>query len=619
MAFRLIAKGKNARLCRFLTWGGSDGGTGADHDTFPIGVIAQPSVGNPTLGQVHALSLSGVSASPSVGLPALLETTGLVPSSISAAPSVGSPTLSQLHSLAPSGISAASSVGTPSLSVGGTITIDTATYTRGTAGVAPDLETTVSSTGTTTGNYTLYWATRDAANPALSKTNIENGTGDALDNGSIVAAALADLDGSLDLSTSLTSDAIDLFIRDSSGSPIESDVSSVTGVTYDAVAPAYSSSVVENASPSNLVITLTKATYEAGTLAPADFTLGGTYAGSISTATLTNTTTITLGLSTPVANGDTLTVALTDGAVLVGVDAEAVATWTAQSVTNNVAASPTVPDAFVDADWSVATGSGAGELDVTIASLPSNGGATITDVEYDLDASGSWVSSGGTTSFTISGLTASTSYAVRLRAVNSVGNSAAGNSESATSGAASGVTDDFNRADSNLESDAAWTLQSGSAGTLSVVSNQLELLTGASGGSIYTHSDTPGSANVYAEMTYVGTSSAGTENRMYLGVRNDTSGNGYFILFDVGASSIFLVEFTGGSESIIGFPSPFPATGSVVRIEANGTTIRVLDDGVEIASVTDTAHSAAGVWALRTQQESATDQQTWDDYDHGTL
>ena len=95
-----------------------------------------------------------------------------------------------------------------------------------------------------------------------------------------------------------------------------------------------------------------------------------------------------------------------------------------------------VPDAFVDADWSVATGSASGELDVTITSLPSANGNTITDVEYDLDASGTWVSSGGTTDFTITGLTASTSYAVRLRAVNGEGNSAAGNSESATSGAA---------------------------------------------------------------------------------------------------------------------------------------------------------------------------------------
>ena len=101
----------------------------------------------------------------------------------------------------------------------------------------------------------------------------------------------------------------------------------------------------------------------------------------------------------------------------------------------------TVPDAFVDANWSVATGSGANELDITIASLPSDGGSAITDIEYDIDASNTWISLSTTTTgtTTVSMAAASTSYAIRLRAVNGVGNAAAGNSESATSGAAGGA------------------------------------------------------------------------------------------------------------------------------------------------------------------------------------
>lgn len=119
-----------------------------------------------------------------------------------------------------------------------------------------------------------------------------------------------------------------------------------------------------------------------------------------------------------------------------------------QAVTKNggtVTDDATVPDAFVDANWSVATGSGANELDVTIASLPSDGGATITDVEYDVDAGGSWTSLpsyAGTGTYTISMAAPSTSYAIRLRAVNSAGNAAAGNSESATSGAAASNVDE---------------------------------------------------------------------------------------------------------------------------------------------------------------------------------
>lgn len=95
------------------------------------------------------------------------------------------------------------------------------------------------------------------------------------------------------------------------------------------------------------------------------------------------------------------------------------------------------PAAFVDADWSVATGSGPGELDVTIASLPEAYQHPIIDLEYDLDASGTWVSSGGTTSFTITGAGDGVSRDVRLRAVNSDGTGAAGNTETATSGEAS--------------------------------------------------------------------------------------------------------------------------------------------------------------------------------------
>lgn len=76
------------------------------------------------------------------------------------------------------------------------------------------------------------------------------------------------------------------------------------------------------------------------------------------------------------------------------------------------------PDAFGTSDWSVAAGDE--EADVTINSLPAANGATITDIEYRLDG-GSWVSSGGIISFTITGLTNDQEYDVEMRAVNSAG------------------------------------------------------------------------------------------------------------------------------------------------------------------------------------------------------
>jgi lysophospholipase L1-like esterase len=81
-----------------------------------------------------------------------------------------------------------------------------------------------------------------------------------------------------------------------------------------------------------------------------------------------------------------------------------------------------VPDAFVLADWDLDPADE--EADVTINSLPDDGGDTITDIEYRIDG-GSWVSSGGTSSFTIVGLTNDQEYDVELRAVNGVGEGAA--------------------------------------------------------------------------------------------------------------------------------------------------------------------------------------------------
>jgi len=106
------------------------------------------------------------------------------------------------------------------------------------------------------------------------------------------------------------------------------------------------------------------------------------------------------------------------------------------SATKNV--TPTgVPDAFVDANWSVATGSSSTELDITIASLPAANGASITDVQYDVDASGSWTSLpayAGTGTYTVTMATYGVSYSIRLRAVNATGNGTAGNAEAAVSG-----------------------------------------------------------------------------------------------------------------------------------------------------------------------------------------
>lgn len=89
----------------------------------------------------------------------------------------------------------------------------------------------------------------------------------------------------------------------------------------------------------------------------------------------------------------------------------------------------TAPAAFAVDDWSILDGNT--QADVTIIALPDDGHSTITNVEYRLDG-GSWVSSGGIVSFTITGLTNGVEYDVELRAINGVGAGPASDVKSVT-------------------------------------------------------------------------------------------------------------------------------------------------------------------------------------------
>jgi len=96
-------------------------------------------------------------------------------------------------------------------------------------------------------------------------------------------------------------------------------------------------------------------------------------------------------------------------------------------------AAATVADAFVVGEWTLTDPQTTGDLTVTISSLPFNGGATITDIEYKIDA-GSWVSfsSAALGAHTISGLTDDVQVAILIRSVNSVGNALDSDSKNGT-------------------------------------------------------------------------------------------------------------------------------------------------------------------------------------------
>lgn len=95
----------------------------------------------------------------------------------------------------------------------------------------------------------------------------------------------------------------------------------------------------------------------------------------------------------------------------------------------------TNPDPFTSNMWSVDSGTSSGILSFSINTLPFDGGASISDVEYSLDGGTSWSSSGTTGDFDVSATPAQTYTDIRIRAVNSEGPADPSDSKSATAAA----------------------------------------------------------------------------------------------------------------------------------------------------------------------------------------
>ena len=95
------------------------------------------------------------------------------------------------------------------------------------------------------------------------------------------------------------------------------------------------------------------------------------------------------------------------------------------------------PSPFAADDWTLATGLEANQLVVSINSLPSDGGSSITAIEYTDDGGTTWtaLSGAGTGARTLTMDESGTSYSMSLRAVNAVDNGTPSDTKTATSGA----------------------------------------------------------------------------------------------------------------------------------------------------------------------------------------
>lgn len=166
-----------------------------------------------------------------------------------------------------------------------------------------------------------------------------------------------------------------------------------------------------------------------------------------------------------------------------------------------------------------------------------------------------------------------------------------------------GFTDDFNRANGNLSAGANWDGQhpGGSAAGLVISSNTVYLRGGASysgsclvAAGAYAFSD---KHTAQVTLTTAGTDQWGILVRATFPSGTKLSGYG----LRVAATGIYLYEFSGWAYSYLAGAPTRNAIGSwvsaisitdVIKLEAQGTTIKAYVNSVERISVTDAVHAS---------------------------
>lgn len=143
------------------------------------------------------------------------------------------------------------------------------------------------------------------------------------------------------------------------------------------------------------------------------------------------------------------------------------------------------------------------------------------------------------------------------------------------------ATDDFNRADGGLGSN--WTVTSGA---FEIVSNQVKADDGANECfAVWNADEFPD--DHYSEITIV---SRGDDDYIGLGVRMSLVAETAAVVGFTGSSRHFHV-WVNGSRVVNSIPNANPGAGDRLRLEAEGTTVRVLVNG----DVTDTFNNPTGL------------------------
>lgn len=175
-------------------------------------------------------------------------------------------------------------------------------------------------------------------------------------------------------------------------------------------------------------------------------------------------------------------------------------------------------------------------------------------------------------------------------------------------------TDNFNRADENLEASPNWTHDGLIAGGAAIRSNALASLTLNAAGTAYKCPD-QGSADQYVQFVARATANSGpfvcnrlADNANFVGIRNL-------------GGTLEVYRRVGGTLSSLHSSAQGIVSGTVLRLECVGTTFRVLKDGVQVVAFT--AINNATLTSTRqgvVARTTITGQNPWiDDFEAGPI
>jgi len=262
----------------------------------------------------------------------------------------------------------------------------------------------------------------------------------------------------------------------------------------------------------------------------------------------------------------------------------------------------TAPEAFGVDDWSVSANG-----TVTIENMPADGGSSITDIEYRIDTGSGF---GAAVSFGEEGpgsyaTTAEEADDIQIRAVNAVGDGDWSDTKAVPPASAVLLEDDFSERTETtlLGSDPDWTVVKYFAAEVDGVSlihtDKWIRRDGSGEGGFYRYDPSVSvlPADQFAEIDIAQSTAPTVSNTgvlaRYVDASNYYEARAVRFQASTEVNEIRLIRVVSGTETVLETASWSYSVPVALRIEAVGTSLRVLLGGTQvIAPVTDSSHSA---------------------------